>query len=225
MIRACVKNTIFQALNYDIFRFEEFEIKESDTYSGDRLHISKDKYFYNICIEESGCKISYCPGEVTEEENVILDVRNFESKIENNIQSWLRRVKRDILNPLQERFIIQSLQAFQEKLNEKLEEITDDMIFTSEEKTELRNRLDMLEKMISESNSKNDDLQSEVSKMNKEIEFLRCTVDTLTKKKWLKNAITKMWAWSKQPENKKLIEVGADVVKTISQIDFSNLNQ
>lgn len=44
MIRDCVKNTIFQALNYDIFRFEDFSIKEKS--NGNVLEISNDEYFF-----------------------------------------------------------------------------------------------------------------------------------------------------------------------------------
>lgn len=225
MIRQSIKNIIFEALNYDIFRFEDFEIKESSTYSGERLLISKDEYFYQISLEESACKIYYCPGKVMEKENDTIAIGSFENKINSDIHSWLGRVKRDMLDPLQERFITQSLQEFQTKLNEKLEEMTSDMLFTSEEKIELKERLDMIEKMIIENNSENADLQSEIKKMQREIEFLKSAVDTLTKKKWLKNALTKMWTWGQQPENKKMIEAGAEAVKAISQIDFSKLHQ
>ena len=59
--------------------------------------------------------------------------------------------------------------------------------------------------------------------MKEEIQFLKATIDTLTKKKWLKNALIKMWSWGQKEENRKLIESGLEAVKTISQMDIPKL--
>jgi len=59
--------------------------------------------------------------------------------------------------------------------------------------------------------------------MKEEIEFLKQSIDTLTKKKWLKNALVKMWSWGQKEENRKLIESSVEAVKAISQMDFPKL--
>lgn len=225
MIRQCVKNIIFESLNYDIFRFEDFTVKESNHYSDDRICISYLDYYYQIDLNEESCNIVYNPGYVLTVENDEIVISNFEKEIRPSVRYWLDRVKRDLLNPLQERFIVQTLKDFKKELDKKLAEIKDEESFSKEEKEALKERLDMLEKIILDNASENNDLKAEIKKMKQELDFLKVTVDTLSKKKWLKNAITKMYTWSQQAENKKLIEAGADVIKKISQIDFPNMNQ
>lgn len=225
MIRQCVKNIILDSLNYDIFRFEDFAIKESTHYSDDRICISYLDYYYQIDLNEDSCHIVYNPGYVLTVENDDIVIAKFEKEVRASIQYWLDRVKRDLLNPLQERFMVQTLNEFKKQLDEKLAEIKDEESFSKEEKEALKERLDMLEKIILDNASENNDLKAEIKRMKQELEFLKVTVDTLSKKKWLKNAITKFYTWSQQSENKKLIEAGADVIKKISQMDFPNMNQ
>lgn len=223
MIRSCIKNAIFDTLNYNIFRFEDFSISEkSSQYGEDTIQIFMDEYYYLMEFDENKCTISYSPGNVFMEESYSIEIGKFEYEITKSIQDWLRRVKKELLNPLQERFINQTIQDFKAKLDEKLNEI-DDNFFTREECEELRNRLDVLEEMISDEKNQNAELKSEVEKMKDEIEFLKNTVGKSTKKKWLKSAMIKMWTWSQKPENKKLIEAGVDTVKIISKIDFPNI--
>ena len=66
---------------------------------------------------------------------------------QNRIHSWLLRIKDDMLNPLEKRFINDSIQKFREEIENKFDEI-EDRYFTKEEGDELRERLEQLEKII-----------------------------------------------------------------------------
>ncbi|MCI8902087.1 MAG: hypothetical protein HFH76_16020 [Lachnospiraceae bacterium] len=90
-------------------------------------------------------------------------------------------------------------QNFREEIENKLCEM-EDGYFTKDEGDELRVRLEQLEKMIREKDSQ-EELQVEISKMKEELEFLKAAINTLTKKKWLKSALVKMWSWG---QNEKI---------------------
>lgn len=168
------------------------------------------------------CELRYKPGKLYKMEKDGIGIRQFDAIIVKSIHNWLDRVKIDMLNPLQERYISQTIQDFKVQLEEKLNEM-DNSLFTKEECEELKGRLDSLEEMISVEKNQNDELKSEIEKMKDEIEFLKDTVDKLTKKKWLRNAMLKMWTWSQKPENRKLIKSGVDTVKTISKMDLPDI--
>ena len=225
MIRNAVKNKIYNSLNFDVFRYEDFNIEEKeeeDIY----IKINYNNFYYYIFLNKFENVFDiYCkPGLVLSEESCSLDMGHFEGGIEMNIRKWLIRTKNEMLNPVQERYINSKIQNFRKELDAKLNEI-EDTFFTKEEGEKLKERLDILEQMISEEKFKNTDLQSEIDKMRSEIEFLKDTVDKIEKKKWIKNAILKIWSWGQNPENKQLIEAGVSTIKTISNMDLSNLNQ
>lgn len=224
MLRTYIKNIILNSLTYDVFRFEDFNIEESITGANTKVKIKYDIFFYNISLiqDSESCDVYYNPGLVLSEESDTISMKFFEKNIVNSIHNWLDRTKIEMLNPIQERFINMEIKNFREQLDAKLNEI-DNSFFTKAESDELKKRLDILEQMISDEKVKNTELQSEISKMKKEIEFLKNTVDKMEKKKWLRNALLKMWNWSQKPENQKLIEAGVNTVREISKIDFNNL--
>lgn len=224
MIRNSVKNTIFQALNFDTFRFEDFSIKEeASTYGKICIYNSiEETYFFNMQFSGTECRISYSPGSIFTKEQGAIKLISFEQDIIEYIHDWLIRIKKDMLNPLEERFINQTIMDFKLRLEEKLKDV-EDSTFTREECDELKVRLENLEEIISKEMSKNDELQSEVEKMKDEIEFLKDTIDKTSKKNWLKTAMIKFFTWSKVPENKKLIATGVETIKEISKIDFPNV--
>ena len=226
MIRSYIKNKIFNSLNYDVFRFEDFVINESNSSTSTTMRIIYNSFFYNIRFTQDAesCEIYYNPGFVLSEESDTITMKYIERSIEDSIHDWLRRTKKEMLNPVQERYINMEIQDFRKELDAKLNEI-EDTFFTKEESEKLKERLDILEQMISDEKLKNADMQSEVNKMRSEIEFLRNTVDKMERKKWIKNAFLKIWAWGKDPENQKLIEAGVNTIKTISNMDLSNLSQ
>lgn len=220
MLRECIKNKVFGALSHDIFRYEDFTIVENDGYKDD-IQIWYSDYYFRMEFESSYCQVRFSPGKVLIEETINLELSQFEDRISIHIHNWLNRIKRDMLNPIEKRFIDNKIQEFREAVESKFEEIEDNY-FTKAEGDELRERLEQLEKMISEMDSQ-EELKAEILKMREELEFLKATIDTLTKKKWFKNALLKFWSWGQKEENRKLIESGVEVVKTISQMDIPKL--
>lgn len=225
VIRDSVKNEIYAALNYDIFRFEDFIVNTVDNaeriIDSCTIRILYDKYFFDINLNNNNCFVQYSPGDFFLQDREEMKLLEFIKFKEQKIHNWLLRIKDDMLNPLEKRFISDSIQKFREEIEDKFEEI-EDGYFTKDEGDKLRERLEQLEKMILERDSQ-EELQDEISKMKDEIEFLKATIDTLTKKKWLKNALVKMWSWGQKEENRKLIESGLEAVKTISQMDIPQL--
>lgn len=220
MLRECIKNEVFGALNHDIFRYEDFTIVENSGY-GSNIQIEYSDYYFRMEFGIEYCEIKFSPGKVLIEETINLKLSQFEERISIHIHNWLNRIKRDMLNPIKGRFVDNKIQEFREEVESKLEEIEDNY-FTQDEGDKLRERLEQLEKMISEMDSQ-DELKAEISKMKEELEFLKATIDTLTKKKWFKNALVKFWSWGQKEENRKLIESGVEVVKTISHMDIPKL--
>lgn len=222
MLRDYIKNKIFNELNYDIFRFEDFKVVEVNA-SESILQIENGEYYFKMKfeLEMEYCEIRFSPGKVFKEEKWDIELPLFENVILNHLHDWLNGIKDDMLNPIEKRFIDDSIQKFREEIESKFEEI-EDGFFTKDEGDILRERLEQIENIILERDSQ-EELQAEISKMKEEIQFLKATIDTLTKKKWLKNALIKMWSWGQKEENRKLIESGLEAVKTISQIDIPKL--
>ena len=218
IIRDSLKNEICDALNYDVFRFEDFTIDIIDRVNECFVKILYDEYYFGITITMEKCFMSYMPGEIFLEDSEQYYLKDFLESKERVIRSWLLRIKEDMLNSLTKRFLNDKIQKFREEIEGKLEVIKDGY-FTKSEGDELRERLEQLEEIILEKDSQ-EELQDEISKMKEEIEFLKATIDSLTKKKWLKNALVKMWSWGQKEENRKLIESGVEAVKAISQIDI-----
>lgn len=220
LIRDFIKNRIFGALNYDVFRYEDFDIVENDDYNG-FIQIKYSDYYFRMEFGYEYCEITISPGDVFTEETIKLKLIVFEKKILFHLHNWLNVIKIDMLNPLERRFVDNSIQEFREEMDSKLKEMEDEY-FTKDEGDNLREKLEHIEEMILDMDSK-EELQTEISKMKDEIQFLKATIDTLTKKKWLKNALVKMWSWGQKDENRKLIESGVEAVKAISQMDIPKL--
>lgn len=221
-IRERVKNIIYNALNYKFFLFEDFVIEESGRYVCG-LKILYDKYYFDIGYNDGDGKwqIRFSPGKILTEDSTTIAMHEFENRIVRVIQLWLDLVIEDMLNPLEMRFIVNSIQEFKSEIDNKLNKM-EDSYFTKEEGDVLREKLEQIENMILNQTAQ-DEKEKEILKMKEEIEFLKQSIDTLTKKKWLKNALVKMWSWGQKEENRKLIESGVEAVKAISQMDFPKL--
>lgn len=220
LIRDCIKNRIFGALNYDVFRYEDFDIVENDGYNS-FIQINYSDYYFRMEFGHEYCEIRFSPGKVLIEETIKLELIRFEENILFHLHNWLNIIKIDMLNPLERRFVDNSIQEFREEMDSKLKEM-ENGYFTKDEGDNLREKLEHIEEMILDMDTK-EELQTEISKMKDEIQFLKATIDTLTKKKWLKNALVKMWSWGQKDENRKLIESGVEAVKAISQMDIPKL--
>ena len=221
MIRDSIKNICFNALDFDIFRMEDFVIYEETEENSYIINITYDKYYCRIDFpfdEHVLCEIKCTPGTIFVEGADAKSI-NYLGKIVETVHNWLNRLKEEVMKPLERRYIDGELQHFQEQLNNKLDEM-DDSYFTRAEAKELKERLKILEEMIQNNSNESN---AEIEKIGKEIEFLKTTIDSSTKKKWIKNALTKIWTWGQNPENQKLIENSISVVKAISQIDIPDI--
>lgn len=230
MIRESVKQEIFNSLNYDIFRFEDFAINEERNGDVYKMYIEKDEFYFIISIEETydeiNIKITYSPSDVLKEYSEKISLIRFNTAIESKIKKWLIEIKKEMLTPLQCRYFDNTIDAFREEINSKLDGI-EDTYFTNVEAEKLKDKLEQLEKIIAdrENDELEKELKKEIAKMKDEINFLKNTISSTKKRKWLKNALLKMGAWSKNPQNQELIKMGIDGIKTISQIDFKNINK
>lgn len=222
MIRESVKNYVFGLLDYDIFRFEEFTIREGKFNSRESIRIILDEFYFLFYFERDTCHVQYNPGLILIEEKEEFEIKMFQKNIGNAVISWLERLKTEKKNPLQERYINQKIQDFKKELESRLEEV-EDIFFSKDEGEELKKRIEILEEMILQFKEKEGVLEAELVKMQKEIQYLKETIKTTTKRKWLKNAVIKIWSWGQNSENKKLIAAGLDTVKAISKIDFPNI--
>ena len=79
---------------------------------------------------------------------------------------------------------------FKKELESRLKKV-EDTSFTKAEGEDLKSRLETLEKMILQSKEQEGILKEEIVKMQEEIQYLKATIGTTTKRKWLKNAVIK----------------------------------
>lgn len=222
MLRNSMKYIIYNALNYDIFRFEDFEFDENQSYI--LLSISYDEYYLQIrnSSNKDTLEITFSPGTVMNRESEDISFSYFEKKIETIIHNWLDRIKRDLLTPIQERIIIDKLDKFRDEINEKLKDM-DDTFFSAEEGRQLKEKLDELETNFVQASQENEEIKDELEKLKSEINFLRETINTMSKKKWFGHAITKLITWGQKKENQMLIKSGFEAVKAITQIDMPDV--
>lgn len=221
MIRNSVKNYIFQRLNYDIFRTEDFDIFEEKTDNSYIINITYDSYYFKVEFpldNHSNYIVEYCPGRFIAECAERTE-RGDLAFLNQAIPKWMSMLRAEVMNPLERRFFDGELQNFKEQLNSKLDKM-DDSYFSKAEGEELKERLKILEDMI-QNNS--EEASEEIEKIGREIELLKTTIDSSTKKKWIKSALTKIWAWGQKPENQKLIESGFNAVKAISQVEIPDI--
>lgn len=220
MLRNSMKNIIYNALNFDIFRFEDFEFDESKAFA--LLSISYDEFYLNISGNSNALEITYSPGSVLNQESEAISLTSFEKKIETIIHNWLLRIKRDLLTPMQTRFVIDQIDKFRDEVNEKLKDM-DDTYFSAEEGKQLKEKLDELEVSFVQASQENNEIKEELEQLKSEISFLRETINTLSKKRWYVHALIKLFAWGQKKENQLLIKSGFEAVKAITQIDIPDV--
>lgn len=218
MIRNSVKYIIYDALNYDIFRFEDFKIIEGNQYT--IISIYYDEYFFKVGTKSlDSLEIVFSPGVVRDQESDEISLDHFEMKIGTIIHKWLGRIKRDLLTPIQKRFVIEQLDKFRAEMNDKLKDM-DDTFFSADEGRQLKEKLDELEANFVQASQENEEIKDELAQLKSEISFLKQTINTMSKKKWLGHALMKLFTWSQKKENQMLIKSGVEAVKAIAQIDM-----
>ena len=220
MLRGTFKSSLLSCLDYDVFRYGDFEIK---SHVGE-LMIGYDNFYFNItvCSTKKQCTITCKPGEVLTEDTEIMSLNRLQMEGGRHIKNWLIRVKTELCSPIQQRLTSNQIEQFKEELQEKLQKV-DDSFFLKEEGEQLKQKLEELERLFFKESEEKKEINDELQHMKSEMEFLKATVDTLPKKKWLKNAMVKIWAWGQKEENKKLMQAGFETIKTITQLDASDI--
>ncbi len=90
--------------------------------------------------------------------------------------------------------------------------------FTREEAQDLAARLDDLEERMAaniEARDDGDAAKVKVAELREEIDLLKAQLSALNKKNWAKSVAVRIATWMKDPDNRKLLKAGADVVKTL----------
>lgn len=220
MLRESFKNSLLSCLDYDVFRFEDFEIRSN----AEELMIGYDNYYFYIIVDskKKQCTITCEPGEVLIKDTEIVSLNRLQTEGRGYINKWLGRVKAELCSPIQQRLTSNQIEQFKEELQEKLQTV-DDSFFLKEEGEQLKQKLEELERLFFKESEEKKEINDELKHMKSEMEFLKATVDTLSKKKWLKNAMVKIWAWGQKEENKKLMQAGFETIKTITQLDASDI--
>lgn len=229
MVRASIKNGIREALNYDVFRVEDFRFTEDSENDKEIIIIEKDKYYFKISfskIDSNNIEITCNPGKIHSDIKFQIYVTSdVIHTLKDNVYDWLKRLKEDIINAPNARYIENEIEQFSKEIDEKLKDMENEY-FSREEGEQIGERLNKLEQLVLK--RKNDEksdkkMIEQLEKMKNEIEFLKETINKMSKKNWIKNAVIKFYSWSQKAENKELIEMGVDTIKAISQLEIPEI--
>ena len=130
MLRESFKNSLLSCLDYDVFRFEDFEIKDNEG----ELMIGYDNYYFNIIVdsEKKICAINCEPGEMLIKDTEILSLNTLQVEGRRHIKCWLDRVKVELYSPIQQRLASKQIEQFKEELQEKLQTVNDSLFSKKE---------------------------------------------------------------------------------------------
>ena len=135
----------------------------------------------------------------------------------NEITAWVKRIKQDLeFLPLYR--LIEQQQAQIDAVLEKLSDAPDEQ-FTVLEIEDLRSKLEQLrhlfEESIERSNTTQAETKAKLAALNAEIELLRTTLVSQSKRNWWSSFKAKTAKWSRDPDNAQLLKSGAEVVKAL----------
>jgi len=162
-----------------------------------------------------------CPGPLSYEENFSF---KGETGVFERITTWLNCIWEELSsNPIVKK--VENQQQQIDELFEKFENIKDDF-FSDEEAKDLRTRLDELEEtlksQILKSNEDKKELELEVSKLHIDIDTLKQTVQSFKKKGWLKSFTNKVFKWTKDSDNRKMLKDGYTVIREFLPEEIKN---
>ncbi len=153
-----------------------------------------------------------CPGPLAFEESFTFQG---EPGIFENINTWLNCIWEELsANP-----VVKQVENQQQQIDEifaKFETIKDGY-FTVDEAVKLTIRLDELEETLkSQIHQTNEDkkaYEQEVGRLHMDIDTLKQTINSFNKKGWLKSFTSKVFKWTKDSENRKLLLDGYKVIR------------
>lgn len=176
-------------------------------------YVESDEYVF---------KCDKCPGKVAYQESINC---NGEEDLHKNLKIWLDCIWDELVsNP-----ILKSIKSQEEKVEElfKKFDLIDDEPFNSQEVEELRKKLDDLESMLKteiESSKKNkEELENEIDNLHSDIETLKVTINSFTRKGWIKSFTTKIFKWTSNSENRKMLKDGYTLIKEILPDNLVNV--
>lgn len=164
---------------------------------------------------------SVSPGPLAYEETFTF---SGEDGVFERITNWLNCIWEELSsNPIVKK--VENQQQQIDEIFDKFENIKDEF-FTDEEAKDLRTRLDELEEtlksQILKSNEDKKALEQEVSKLHTDIDTLKQTIQSFKKKGWLKSFTSKVFKWSKDSENRKMLKDGYTVIREFLPEDIKN---
>ncbi|MFA6249477.1 MAG: hypothetical protein WC615_21240, partial [Mucilaginibacter sp.] len=133
----------------------------------------------------------------------------------DKIDIWLNSIWEEISSSP----IVKQVENQQTKIDEILENFDslDDKFFTLQEAEDLKTRLDELEETLKELIINHvhykENKEEELSRLHLDIDTLKQTVNSFNKKGWVKSFVGKMFKWTSDEENKKLLQGGYSFVK------------
>ncbi len=162
-----------------------------------------------------------CPGPLAYSES--LTFSNIEG-LYRRITEWLDCIWEELLsNPIIKR--IEDQQNEINKIVENFDELGDEY-FSIDEAEDLRNRLNKLEKDLKEQIQENakdkKEAQSQISELQNDIDTLKKTVESFKKKSWLKGFTGKVFKWTRNSKNRKMIKDGYNVVREFLPEDIKS---
>lgn len=216
-------NQLFERISTETsYRIEEFDIKSTEESYTITLVYNKN-YFFRIKKEKSfgnqTIVYSYSPGEFleTETKKAELSQENYSASVLN----WLHRIDEMYLEDAKIRSISKKVELQKQQLEILIEKVDamPNSTFSDDESQIIISRLDQLEADLKSNaaamNDETAELKAELHKIQQEVETLKNTINSLSKKGWLKLFAIKLFNWSKKPENREMISVGIDVAKEL----------
>ncbi|MBK8806957.1 MAG: hypothetical protein IPO21_10060 [Bacteroidales bacterium] len=162
-----------------------------------------------------------CPGPLAYDETFSFkgEVGVFE-----RINIWLNCIWEELSsNPIVKK--VENQQQQIEEIFEKFESIQDGY-FTDDEAEELKMRLETLEETLKAQIKQNGEekkmFEQEVTKLQNDIDTLKQTVQSLKKKGWLKSFTSKVYKWTKDSNNRKMLNDGYSVIREFLPEDIKS---
>ena len=224
MFRASERNEIANLINKTAtFDFSDFTIVEDKNHVQIKYLYSEKNFFFsfNIPEKETSTKNNYGeetfifkffgnmnPGRISTLESY---TANSIYELHDKIKLWIKELEVELLNIQVHRKFVKT----EEKMNEivtKINDITEgieDSFFSKIEANDLKEQLDLFQNSIIEKledvikNKK--ELENEVNILKTEIEKLKKSTESISRKNWLKKYMSKCIEWSLNPEKRNLI--------------------
>jgi len=177
-----------------------------------------DKDSYSSYYAFSG---SVCPGPLAYEETFSF---KGEEGVFERISIWLNCIWEELSsNPIVKK--VENQQQQIDEIFEKFESIQDGY-FSDDEAEELKKRLESLEEtlkiQIKQNSEEKKIFEQEVAKLHNDIDTLKQTVQSLKKKGWLKSFTSKVYKWSKDSDNRKMLKDGYSVIREFLPEDIKS---